>query len=513
MSFTLTQSIQAAQLGAGGVTASKQMNDAYKGSRELLNMENPTTTDYLNVTAKAVSAGAAIVGTYYGIQGFRAQSQLTEFAGPATKQTATLRKTYDHAIKVQLHAAAVRLGADHISRETKRQSADGSGIVRDGLNVTQIVTASANLCRDRYMRLPLFAIVPSALGISITSLVTAVRFEWWSKMTDHNARPIVIPSTPSVPREPSISSDPQISVNHPERPQNSAPRLSRNEIPSDLPNEIPDRFHKDPILSQFICPFTQSPIRFPATIKSSDGEFSFNFEKSAIIHWIEECRRQRNPIINPYTREEFDPKNLVENLDLQALIENRLRVLNGGQATDPVTCLHHATLNRLWNSVLHNPDFPMSASVHTEAKLAAPVYMRNLHKEVYRLCHEKGLVRKHNPHFGSDAFLRGTAQSAVIDTDLRFKALVNVEIEHLKASITGKNKLFITKSLERLERYNRAYVRDLYSKLVILCKERGVYLQDPHFARKAMRGAEGFQVDPVIKLEAIRRCKIVYNRD
>ncbi len=80
-------------------------------------------------------------------------------------------------------------------------------------------------------------------------------------------------------------------------------------------NRIPDEFANDVILSRYICPISQAPIRFPV----GDPDGTHVYEREEIIAWI----RLRHT--SPMTRRALNEQDLVPKPALQALINHRLR--------------------------------------------------------------------------------------------------------------------------------------------------------------------------------------------
>ena len=80
---------------------------------------------------------------------------------------------------------------------------------------------------------------------------------------------------------------------------------------------IPDEYEEDEVFSQYICPITQVPIRYPRR----DPQTGHIYEAHAIIGWLE-----LNPT-SPLTRSPLTPAELEEVPEIQAQIETRLREL------------------------------------------------------------------------------------------------------------------------------------------------------------------------------------------
>lgn len=92
-----------------------------------------------------------------------------------------------------------------------------------------------------------------------------------------------------------------------------------------LPN-IPEEFHNDPVFSKYICPITQSPIRFivmdPLT---KDAENPTFYEHDAIRRWLAQKPRlpDQKPT-SPATGKPLKVEALLLRPDLQYRIDNRL---------------------------------------------------------------------------------------------------------------------------------------------------------------------------------------------
>jgi len=80
-------------------------------------------------------------------------------------------------------------------------------------------------------------------------------------------------------------------------------------------SKVPVQLHQDLVLSRYICPITQCPIRFPV----GDPNGRTIYEKEAIEKWIEKEGT------SPVTRGPLDKSALIPQPALQILIENRLR--------------------------------------------------------------------------------------------------------------------------------------------------------------------------------------------
>lgn len=80
-------------------------------------------------------------------------------------------------------------------------------------------------------------------------------------------------------------------------------------------NRIPDELANDAVLSRYICPISQAPIRFPV----GDPDGTHVYEREEIMAWI----RLRHT--SPMTRRPLNEQDLVPKPALQALINHRLR--------------------------------------------------------------------------------------------------------------------------------------------------------------------------------------------
>lgn len=85
---------------------------------------------------------------------------------------------------------------------------------------------------------------------------------------------------------------------------------------------IPEAFHEDPILSQYICPITLCPIRYPLR----DPVIGHIYEAHAILAWV------TNNHTSPLTRNRLEPGDLQQVPGLQARIAARLRNLEETRA-------------------------------------------------------------------------------------------------------------------------------------------------------------------------------------
>lgn len=100
---------------------------------------------------------------------------------------------------------------------------------------------------------------------------------------------------------------------------NLAPRAEANNLNY---KEIPEEHHSNPVLSRFICPITKAPIRFPVTIPNLDGGVDHHFERSAIVRWL------MKHSTSPLTRHPLELRDLRENIQMRATIENEMKALH-----------------------------------------------------------------------------------------------------------------------------------------------------------------------------------------
>ena len=82
-------------------------------------------------------------------------------------------------------------------------------------------------------------------------------------------------------------------------------------------NEIPPFLHKDPILSKFICPISQCPIRHPVW----EPNHKVIYERSFILRWVNQH------FTSPMTRLPLTADDLKPLPAINSLIEHRLGVL------------------------------------------------------------------------------------------------------------------------------------------------------------------------------------------
>ncbi len=510
-SLTIRDSLTVTAIAVGTVQTCKETHGAIKRTKEVLRREDSSAKDYADASLRIISAAASAAATSYSIQGAVLEKALT-----AQNVSEATRDAYKLTNIANMNAQSIRIIATINRLPLNRRDREVNNVLQGiGHGIAQTLVSQQNLSRGPNMVAPIGSEILVGTGIAISAAVTAHQvFNWWSTWSNRREEPFVLePREPFVVEEPEDDGASQISDSEASEPGSVQDEVEfeDREAPADLPNEIPEQFHNDPTFSQFICPITQLPIRFPVTLRSGNGH-DFHFERAAIRHWVQTCINRRNPITNPASREEIDRENLVENLDIRDIIENRLRELLGQPQQPAPIRLQTVALDRLWNAVLRNSDPHNAARIFTEAQVAAPNYMRDIHREVYRLCQDQGLVRGNNPHFGRDAFQGRESASAHIDAQLRFKALVNVEIEHLKSSFQANDLPSALESIERLERYNPAYIRKLHNTLYHVCQEKRIPdRHDRQFGRKALRGVEGFAIDSAVKIEAMNRCGTIYH--
>lgn len=100
---------------------------------------------------------------------------------------------------------------------------------------------------------------------------------------------------------------------------NLAPKIEANNLNY---KGIPEEHYSNPIFSQWICPITQAPIRFPVTAPNPTGGPDHHFERSAIVQWLMEKST------NPLTRHPLELKDLRENTHMRTIIENEMKALH-----------------------------------------------------------------------------------------------------------------------------------------------------------------------------------------
>lgn len=84
---------------------------------------------------------------------------------------------------------------------------------------------------------------------------------------------------------------------------------------------IPEEHEDNPVFSQYLCPITQMPMRFPVTAPSVPGHPGHHFERKAIIDWL---RRNKT---NPMNQQPLRLNQLRENTAMREIIENELKRL------------------------------------------------------------------------------------------------------------------------------------------------------------------------------------------
>lgn len=72
----------------------------------------------------------------------------------------------------------------------------------------------------------------------------------------------------------------------------------------------------------------------PVTLIQDGGDCVYHFERAAILEWVHGCVQKGHAITNPVNRDPIDFKQLVVNDKLQAIIDRRLRELQGSEAGD-----------------------------------------------------------------------------------------------------------------------------------------------------------------------------------
>lgn len=87
---------------------------------------------------------------------------------------------------------------------------------------------------------------------------------------------------------------------------------------------IPDKHKNDPVLSQFICPITEKPIRYPVTASNPKKNLQgnslpdFHVERRAIVSWL------NNHDTNPLTDHPLQISDFRENLQMREIIEDQM---------------------------------------------------------------------------------------------------------------------------------------------------------------------------------------------
>jgi hypothetical protein len=87
---------------------------------------------------------------------------------------------------------------------------------------------------------------------------------------------------------------------------------------------IPSQYHDNAVFSQFICPITLEPIRYPVTAPNRLAGPDHHFERKAILVWL------RNHATNPVNQAPLHVYDLRENVHMRFAIEqemNRLGIL------------------------------------------------------------------------------------------------------------------------------------------------------------------------------------------
>jgi hypothetical protein len=92
----------------------------------------------------------------------------------------------------------------------------------------------------------------------------------------------------------------------------------------ELSVSIPEKWHRDDILSRYICPITQSPIRCPLILTHA-GRLYY-FEKYALIKWAK-LSRKGNLFKNPLTQEWTTINKISFNPNFLRKIETRIKEL------------------------------------------------------------------------------------------------------------------------------------------------------------------------------------------
>lgn len=82
---------------------------------------------------------------------------------------------------------------------------------------------------------------------------------------------------------------------------------------------IPEQYDNDPIFSQYVCPITNSVIRYPICIR--DGQTNHYYELAAIYQWVHDHGT------NPLTRGALVLQDLRVDLTVQRVIEDRMRIV------------------------------------------------------------------------------------------------------------------------------------------------------------------------------------------
>ncbi|MFW9874988.1 MAG: hypothetical protein ACFFG0_17920, partial [Candidatus Thorarchaeota archaeon] len=92
--------------------------------------------------------------------------------------------------------------------------------------------------------------------------------------------------------------------------------------------DIPEAYEQDEVLAKYTCMITQSPIRYPVTLKLRDAKSTiheYTYERKAIIKLFENATRVRDPL----SRKTVTIEDYCEDIQKRKIIEARLAILQG----------------------------------------------------------------------------------------------------------------------------------------------------------------------------------------